>query len=142
NCDPAGKGAACLADDTCGCAADTDCGDAMSGRICDGTQHACVKGCRGTGGNGCPTGQTCSSKDGSAGTCQGGGTGGSGSSSSGGMGGAGAGGGSGMGGAGEAPTISQSKGCGCRIAGDGDDARTGAIAGLLLALGYFARRRR
>mgnify|MGYP001087550785 CR=1 FL=1 len=29
----------------------------------------CVDGCRGTGGNGCPTGETCTSTDGTPGIC-------------------------------------------------------------------------
>ncbi|WP_437676771.1 hypothetical protein [Sorangium sp. So ce131] len=51
------------------CQQDSDCGDATSGQICDQETKACVDGCRGEGGNGCPSGQVCSSTDASAGTC-------------------------------------------------------------------------
>lgn len=68
-CLATGNGSACLADNTCGCAADADCGGTTSGRICDGASNKCVVGCRGTGGNGCGTGMVCSSTNGSPGTC-------------------------------------------------------------------------
>lgn len=51
------------------CASDTDCGTSTSGKVCVNT--TCVAGCRGTGGNGCPTGQVCSSKTSDVGTCSG-----------------------------------------------------------------------
>jgi MYXO-CTERM domain-containing protein len=136
NCDPAGKGAACLASETCGCATDTDCGIPTSGRVCDGNTHTCTTGCRGMGGNGCPAPETCSSSDGSIGTCQSGS-----SSSSSGMGGAGAGGGhtGGQGGGVGEHVVSQSVGCGCRTAPEGD-ARTAALAALA-GLALIAARR-
>ena len=58
---------------TCGtgCQSDSDCGDAASGKICDAAAHACVSGCRGTGGNACPVNMLCTSTDGSAGQCVG-----------------------------------------------------------------------
>ena len=49
------------------CSVDGDCGAATSGRICVGS--LCQLGCRGSGGNGCPTGQTCSSTDTTPGSC-------------------------------------------------------------------------
>jgi uncharacterized repeat protein (TIGR01451 family)/MYXO-CTERM domain-containing protein len=55
--------------DDIACKTDADCGEATSGKICDATLNVCVPGCRGTNGNGCPSGQTCSSKDNTAGTC-------------------------------------------------------------------------
>jgi hypothetical protein len=50
------------------CQTDMDCGDAASGKIC--IAGACAPGCRGTGGNGCPDGQRCTSTDGKPGTCK------------------------------------------------------------------------
>ncbi|MFO0650315.1 MAG: MopE-related protein [Polyangiales bacterium] len=48
----------------CGCATDADCGNATSGRICNAETRRCVDGCAvGTGRNGCPTGQFCTSND-------------------------------------------------------------------------------
>jgi uncharacterized repeat protein (TIGR01451 family) len=70
----------------CGCFSDKDCGGAQSGLVCDPKAEVCVDGCRGEGGNGCPSGQTCSSKDSSVGQCidPNGNTGGAGGSGSGG----------------------------------------------------------
>lgn len=51
------------------CAKDSDCGDAKSGTVCDDAAKFCKKGCRGTGGNGCPDGFVCSSKDTTIGSC-------------------------------------------------------------------------
>src|SRR6185503_15756760 len=62
-CSIDGSGAACLADNTCGCVTDADCGTATSGRVCDALSQICVVGCRGTGGNGCPTTRVCTSTD-------------------------------------------------------------------------------
>ncbi len=59
-------------DDTT-CASDGDCGNATSGRVCDTAQNACVPGCRGESGNGCPAGLTCSSSDNTIGVCSEGG---------------------------------------------------------------------
>ncbi len=69
-CVTTGSGGKCLAAGTCGCDADSDCGGLTSGRICDGALHKCTIGCRGTGGNGCPTGLACTSGGASAGQCR------------------------------------------------------------------------
>jgi hypothetical protein len=61
---PGGVPGACVQ-----CLADAHCGGAASGAICDPSTHACVSGCRGQGGNGCPSGRVCSSPDGVAGAC-------------------------------------------------------------------------
>jgi uncharacterized repeat protein (TIGR01451 family) len=58
------------------CQTDGDCGSATSGMVCDDTTLVCRGGCRGSGGNGCPDGQQCSSTDSTIGAC--GGTGGTG----------------------------------------------------------------
>ncbi|WP_437967887.1 DUF3344 domain-containing protein [Sorangium sp. So ce260] len=50
------------------CRQDSDCGGPTSGLICQ--DHACVDGCRGAGGNSCPSGEVCSSTDSSPGTCE------------------------------------------------------------------------
>ncbi|WP_437756186.1 DUF3344 domain-containing protein [Sorangium sp. So ce1389] len=50
------------------CRQDSDCGDATSGQIC--VEEACVDGCRGAEGNGCPSGEVCSSTDSTPGTCE------------------------------------------------------------------------
>lgn len=52
-----------------GCATDADCGDAASGRVCDEATGVCADGCRGQGGNGCPSGRTCSSDTSAIGAC-------------------------------------------------------------------------
>lgn len=52
------------------CTTDADCGGPQSGIVCDeGASGACVPGCRGAGGNGCPDGETCSSGDHTPGNC-------------------------------------------------------------------------
>ena len=68
-CSAGGNGSVCLANQTCGCSVDADCGGSSSGRICNGATSHCITGCRGTGGNGCPTTMLCSSTNGSPGTC-------------------------------------------------------------------------
>lgn len=70
------------------CDDDSDCGGPQSGMVCDDALALCTEGCRGQGGNGCPTGETCTSTDNTIGDCipdgtGGGGTGGSGPSGSG-----------------------------------------------------------
>jgi MYXO-CTERM domain-containing protein len=116
---------------------DGDCGGPNSGAVCDGTAHACVPGCRGSGGNGCGPGMTCSSSDTMVGTCQSSSS--SSSSSSSGMGGTGAG-DAGAGGAG-GNDLAPAKGCGCVVAGeDGGGALLG-LAALLAAFGLTAGRR-
>jgi uncharacterized repeat protein (TIGR01451 family) len=53
----------------CGqCIVDTACGAVDSGRVCD-VSLSCVDGCRGSGGNRCPAGQTCTSGSNQIGTC-------------------------------------------------------------------------
>ncbi|MFO0755553.1 MAG: hypothetical protein U0359_03630 [Byssovorax sp.] len=51
------------------CVADADCGSQTSGKICDPDVNMCKSGCRGSGGNGCPSGSVCTSKDQKEGTC-------------------------------------------------------------------------
>jgi uncharacterized repeat protein (TIGR01451 family) len=55
----------------CGCQIDSDCStDKKSGKVCDAAVTLkCIDGCRGTGGNGCPDGLVCTSKDSSLGKC-------------------------------------------------------------------------
>jgi hypothetical protein len=60
----------CSAEGTCTCKEDTHCGDASSGRVCDAAKGACVEGCRGSGGNGCPSGLQCSSTTADVGECK------------------------------------------------------------------------
>ncbi|WP_437689771.1 DUF3344 domain-containing protein [Sorangium sp. So ce176] len=50
------------------CRQDIDCGGPTSGMICE--EHQCVEGCRGADGNGCPSGDVCTSTDSSPGTCE------------------------------------------------------------------------
>ncbi len=70
NCLATSKGNACLEpSEKCGCTADNNCGGATSGRVCDTTTQACETGCRGTGGNGCPLPDVCSSKTSAIGQC-------------------------------------------------------------------------
>jgi uncharacterized repeat protein (TIGR01451 family) len=51
------------------CLVDSECGDIKSGKVCDAATHMCGPGCRGTDGNGCPDGQSCSSTDATIGMC-------------------------------------------------------------------------
>lgn len=53
----------------CGCYEDADCGDPTSGRVCDTAGQTCIEGCRGAGGNGCPSDLVCSSTDTTIGDC-------------------------------------------------------------------------
>lgn len=56
-------------DDVWKCFIDSDCDPSItSGLVCSAS-HLCVNGCRGSGGNGCPTGQLCSSTTNAIGTC-------------------------------------------------------------------------
>lgn len=50
------------------CTTDANCGSATSGFIC--SANICVEGCRGASGNGCPSGQVCTSTSSTAGTCE------------------------------------------------------------------------
>jgi MYXO-CTERM domain-containing protein len=68
-CRPELAGSQCLMDGRCGCIADSDCGGLQSGRVCDAAASRCVPGCRGTGGNGCPSEQVCSSTTSEVGRC-------------------------------------------------------------------------
>lgn len=69
------KAAECLGNQCtagkCGapCASDAECGAANSGNVCDASSGACVTGCRGAGGNGCPADQACSSTSTTIGSC-------------------------------------------------------------------------
>lgn len=65
--DPDGPVCLALGDPTCGCDTDDDCGGPTSGQICE--QNKCTAGCRGTDGNGCPTGLECTSKTEAPGVC-------------------------------------------------------------------------
>ncbi|MRG97228.1 MopE-related protein [Polyangium spumosum] len=49
------------------CLADAQCGHPVSGIVCEA--GACVPGCRGESGNGCPYGELCTSTDASIGEC-------------------------------------------------------------------------
>jgi len=71
NCGADLSGAQCLAGGRCGCTQDGDCGGTTSGRICDPASSRCVPGCRGTGGNGCPSGEICTSVTADVGSCNG-----------------------------------------------------------------------
>lgn len=51
------------------CLVDAQCGGSNSGRVCTAISGTCGDGCRGIGGNGCPTGNVCSSMIATAGTC-------------------------------------------------------------------------
>ncbi|HEY5960754.1 MAG TPA: isopeptide-forming domain-containing fimbrial protein [Polyangiaceae bacterium] len=58
-----------LASDDQDCFSDAQCDASVtSGRVCNAS-HICINGCRGSDGNGCPTGQTCSSTTSAIGTC-------------------------------------------------------------------------
>ncbi len=58
-----------LRSDDGACTFDTECNaSATSGRVCSAT-YACIDGCRGSGGNACPSGQVCSSTTTAIGTC-------------------------------------------------------------------------
>ncbi|MBK9261517.1 MAG: hypothetical protein IPM54_17135 [Polyangiaceae bacterium] len=50
------------------CTSDEACGNATSGRVC--VNEKCVDGCRGAGGNGCPTGQECTLTTDTVGVCE------------------------------------------------------------------------
>ncbi len=142
NCSASSTGSACLGNETCGCAMDSDCGGPTSDRICDMSSGTCGAGCRGMGGNGCPSPMVCSSKTSAAGVCEtapmdagmmttmDAGTGEAG------MGDASTSGGSGGG------SSSSSGGCGCRVASSGGGEEGAAIGFAALALGLAARRRR
>lgn len=66
-----------------GCVTDSDCGATDSGHVCDAATTRCIDGCRGEGGNGCPSSEHCTSTDATIGSCEAGagGTGGAGGTS-------------------------------------------------------------
>ncbi len=59
----------CYPEHTDECTVDSDCGAEDSGRVCDETK-SCADGCRGQGGNGCPSGKVCTSTTEAIGVCQ------------------------------------------------------------------------
>ncbi len=152
NCSATGAGAACLASETCGCAQDGDCGGPSSERVCDAATSACAVGCRGTGGNGCPAGEVCSSTTSAIGACvaapvdggiagidAGGGGAGAGDAS---IGGGEAGGGDASTSSGSGGGTTPSGGGGCKVASSREGGGWGAMGGIALALGLRFRRRR
>jgi MYXO-CTERM domain-containing protein len=68
-CRPELAGSQCLVDGRCGCTTDADCGGVASGRVCDAAAARCIPGCRGAGGNGCPSEHVCSSANEDIGRC-------------------------------------------------------------------------
>jgi uncharacterized repeat protein (TIGR01451 family)/MYXO-CTERM domain-containing protein len=112
----------------CGCTMDSDCGGPMSGKVCDSVPSICVDGCRGMGGNGCPTGEVCSSKDTTIGTC---------GPDTSGMGGGGTG-GSGTGG----ESAGDQSRCGCEVPGGSQSGHGMAALAAMMGLAALARRRR
>ncbi len=130
-CATSADGPACVVgtnnDNFCGCKTDGDCGGVKSGKVCDtAASLKCVLGCRGQGGNGCPDGLVCTSKDSSIGQCvtdmgQGGAAGAAGQ--------AGAGGAAGQSGGGGGGTTSAGGFGGKLGAGAGGAAATGGAAG-------------
>ena len=127
------------------CTADSECGAANSGMVCDDATHACIDGCRGMDGNGCPDGKVCTSTSVQIGTCTdgagGGGGGTSTSSTTGSTGGAGGTGGSG----GSEPErlVPSGNGIFCSATpGNGDGEGASWLVGGALAMLIGARRRR
>jgi len=126
------------------CKADNDCGGPTSGKVCDPSTETCIDGCRGTNGNGCPTGEVCSSTDDTIGTCMAG-TGGAGGTGgmpgTGGMGGMpGTGGAGGAGGAEPLGIVVQGNGIVCSAR---PTSETGSMAWMLgVAIGALAVARR
>ncbi|APR80533.1 internalin, putative [Minicystis rosea] len=119
------KGPLCIAGSSntvhCGCVTDGDCGGPLSGKVCDSVSATCTDGCRGTGGNGCPTGETCTSTDTTIGTCSGDGAGGSG---------------------GEAQDPGDQGQCGCEVPGGSRSQGGMAALATMLGLAALMRRRR
>lgn len=106
------------------CADDAACGAAASGYVCDA--GTCVPGCRGTGGNGCPDGQSCTSTDMSIGFCQPIMMSSSSSSTG-----------------GPPPDTGEEPGCDCRAAGQGTGDPLSGLSLLIAASALaYARRRR
>lgn len=122
-------GPQCVGGLHCGCFQDSDCGGANSGIVCDPMAEICVEGCKGEGGNGCPDGKECTSKDSTIGQCiEVTGTGGAGG------GGGGAGGGNGADPGDDGP-------CACSLPGR-DTRDVGAIVATLGLVALAMRRRR
>jgi uncharacterized repeat protein (TIGR01451 family)/MYXO-CTERM domain-containing protein len=122
----------------CGCLMDSDCGP-MSGMVCNSVTSICIVGCRGKGGNGCPTGEMCTSPDTMIGACiTTDGTGGAGT------GGRGTGGGSidGTGGGGGSIDPGDKGRCGCEVPGASSGEGGMAALAALMGLAAVARRRR
>lgn len=148
SCDPAAAGMdVCTSTDaTIGqcvdCTQDSDCGGPSSGKVCDGSNHMCIDGCRGTG-NHCVDPLKCTSMDNTIGQC----VMESGSSTSTGAGGAGSG-GAGNGGAGGASSQVYAEGNGILCAaspsgtGRGDELWVVAVAGLAALSRRRSSRRR
>ena len=117
------------------CKSDSDCGGPDSGSVC--VDLFCAPGCRGSGGNGCPSGQTCSSTTNAVGMCTAGPDAGASSGSSGSSG---------------SPSTFFSDdgrlaggGCACSVlasASSGDDASSRVLGGVLVALSALGLRRR
>ena len=142
-----------------GCVDDSECGDATSGRVC-GDAGVCIDGCRGSGGNGCPEGELCTSTDQTIGQCDDGTGGSAGTGGTAGTGGAagtagsaGTGGGAGTGGVGGASGAAgaspddgyslEGGGCNCRTApGQSRDELPPLLVGLGLLAAAAGRRRR
>jgi uncharacterized repeat protein (TIGR01451 family)/MYXO-CTERM domain-containing protein len=121
----------------CGCFGDDDCGSAQSGMVCDPSTEVCVEGCKGEGGNGCPTGRACTSQDSTVGACIDGNGNTGGGGGDGGNGGGNAGGNGGFDG-----TDPGDQGqCGCSTPGSATR-DLGALAALLGLAAIGARRRR
>jgi uncharacterized repeat protein (TIGR01451 family)/MYXO-CTERM domain-containing protein len=111
------------------CTQDSDCGGPQSGKICDPAANTCGDGCRATG-NGCPTGETCSSFDDTPGTCKPNGAGGNGA------------GGGGTGGGGTDGIVASGSGLICAAQpGPSDGGGAWLAGGLALALLALRRRR-
>ncbi len=114
----------------CGCISDADCGSVNSGFVCDPLSEVCVEGCRSEGGNGCPTGEDCSSTDSTIGICV---------TASGEGGGGNGGNGGGNNGAGADPTDQGP--CACSLPGR-ETRDLGALVALVGLVALGARRRR
>jgi uncharacterized repeat protein (TIGR01451 family)/MYXO-CTERM domain-containing protein len=124
----------------CGCLMDSDCGGPMSGKVCDSVPSVCIDGCRGMGGNGCPTGDMCTSMDSTIGECEPDTPdGGSGAGGNGGEGGRGENGSTGSG----AASPGDKGNCACEAPGVGGGEAGGAgLAAAMLGLAAMMRRRR
>jgi len=116
----------------CGCLMDSDCGGPMSGIVCNSVTSICIAGCRGKGGNGCPTSEMCTSPDTMIGACV----------PDTGTGGGGTGGGDGSGGAGGGGDAGDKGRCGCEVPGASSGEGGMAALAALMGLAAVMRRRR